>query len=339
VITVAPLPDRWTENASWLLQAIDPQNRLTRMIRMDEAGYRAASFLDDRMLHPGLEVRLCSLDQAMADAELQQREDARWIFHIGHVGSTLVSRLLGELDGVLSLREPRSLRDLIAVGDEEQVLFASNLRRIFSRSFAPNQVALIKATSSVSEQAPMLVPAAGLALFLYATPQNYVAGILAGENSLKELAALYEHRLGRLGRRGIDLRGFDASPAHRAAAAWACEMTSLEAAADAMADRRILWADFDEMIGDMAGWLARCARHFEFTASLERLKELVSGPLMRRYSKALEYDYSPSLRAELLGEAARRHRVDITAAIAALEKAAETVPMLNRALERARRES
>ena len=38
--------------------------------------------------------------------------DARWIFHIGHVGSTLISRLLGELEGVLSVREPRSLRDL-----------------------------------------------------------------------------------------------------------------------------------------------------------------------------------------------------------------------------------
>ena len=35
------------------------------------------------------------------------RSDARWIFHIGHVGSTLVSRLLGELDEVLAIREPR----------------------------------------------------------------------------------------------------------------------------------------------------------------------------------------------------------------------------------------
>ena len=40
------------------------------------------------------------------------RSDARWIFHIGHVGSTLVSRLLGELAGVLAIREPRLLRDL-----------------------------------------------------------------------------------------------------------------------------------------------------------------------------------------------------------------------------------
>lgn len=309
------------------------------MIRMDEEAYRAASFLDDRMLHPGLETRLCSLDEALADSASLTREDARWIFHIGHVGSTLLSRLLGELEGVLSLREPRSLRDLVAASDREQADLAQALRRFFSRSFGQNQVALVKATSSVSEQAPLLLPAGGRALFLYATPQNYVASILVGENSVKELGALSEIRLGRLARRGMDLRGFDASLAHRAAAAWACEMTSLEAAADAMADRPILWADFDVMLDDMAEWLARCARHFGFPITPGRLEKIASGPLMRRYSKALEYDYSPALRADLLGEAAQRHRTDIGAAMAALDKAATGAPLLHRALERAGRES
>ena len=40
--------------------------------------------------------------------------------------------------------------------------------------------------------------------------------------------------------------------AERAAIAWACEMTSLEAAAEAMHDRSISWADFDVMLGDMS---------------------------------------------------------------------------------------
>jgi len=338
-VTPAPLPDRWAENAGWLLQALDPRARLIRLVRMDETAYRAASFLDDRMLHPKLEMLLCSLDQALTDAELVGREDARWIFHIGHVGSTLVSRLLGELEGVLSLREPRSLRDLRVAGDEERSLLCQGVRRIFSRSFAPDQVALIKTTSSVSELAPLLVPPQGSALFLYATLHNYIAGILAGRNSLQELEARHDRRLERLRGRAINLVGFEESSAHRAAAAWACEMTSLEAAADAMADRRILWADFDVMLGGMPGWLALCTRHFEFPVLPGRLEELASGPLMRRYSKAPEYDYSPTLRAELLSEAAQQHRLDIEAAVAALGKAAQTAPLLNRALERAGRES
>lgn len=333
-----PLPPHWIDDAGWLLQAMDPHARLVRLIRMDEAAYRAASFLDDRMLKPGLQTMLCSFDEAMSDAERLTREDARWIFHIGHVGSTLVSRLLGELDGVLSLREPRSFRDLSVVGDGELAAVSRNLRRIFSRGFADDQLALIKTTSSVSEQAPQLVPAGGAALFLYATPRNYVAGILAGENSLKELAARHEQRVISLGERGIGAAGLDVSDAHRAAAAWACEMTSLEAAADVMADRKLLWADFDVMLDDVAGWLGRCARHFGFAASPERLTELAEGPLMRRYSKALEYDYSPSLRAELLDEATHWHRPQIDAAMAALAMLAESSPLLARALERAEQE-
>jgi hypothetical protein len=208
-----------------------------------------------------------------------------------------------------------------------------------ARSFAPGQAALVKATSSVSEMAPLLAAPGASALFLYAAPANYMAGILAGENSVEELEVLHELRSDRLRARGIDLAGFDRSGAHRAALAWACEMTSLEAAADAMHDRHILWADFDRMLGDMSGWIERCADHFGFTATREQIEELISGPLMRRYSKALEFDYSPSLRAQLLADATRRHRADIDVALGALSDAAKSAPLLAGALQRAEGES
>lgn len=333
-----PLPDRWTDDAGWLAQAIDPNNRLMRLVRMDEAAYRAASFLDDRVLQAAIDSRICPLDGAIEIAASLPRDDARWIFHIGHVGSTLVARLLGELDGVLSIREPRSLRDLAATTAVERGELASGLRRLMSRTFGPAQVALVKATSFVSEMAPLLVGPRASALFLYATPANYIASILAGENSLKELAALHSIRGERLRSRGIELADFDRNDAYRAALAWACEMTSLEAAAEAMVDRRIYWADFDRMLEDMGNWVERCAAEFDFAASRGRINEIVAGPLMSRYSKALEYDYSPSLRAELLADATSRHGPDITAAVAALTSAANSAPLLARALDRAEQE-
>ena len=48
-------------------------------------------------------------------------------------------------------------------------------------------------------------------------------------------------------------------------------MTALEAAAEAMADRQIAWADFDAMLGDMARELARVAAFFGFAADADRL--------------------------------------------------------------------
>jgi len=332
-VTSAPLPDRLTDSSEWLVQAVDPHARLARLVRLTDESFREASFLDDRLLAQKPETRLCNLDELLAASKDVPDPPAGWILHIGHVGSTLVSRLLGEL-GALSLREPRSLRDLAEASEAERPMLAQAVSRMMARR-GEYPAANVKATSFVSEYCSLLIEPGASALFLYASPANYIAGILAGENSTRELATLHEMRVGRLKRRGIALHGFEADNAHRAALAWVCEMTSLEASADAMPDRRILWADFDRMLEDMAGWMGRCAEHFSLAASPERIAEIASGPLMRRYSKAMEYDYSPSLRAELLGEATGLNLVEIGAAMAALREAAKSAPLLDRALRRA----
>ena len=327
-----PLPDHFPADARWLAQAIDPRARRLRLVRMDEGAYRTASFLDDRILGEKVEARLCGLDDAIAAARNVDHPSAHWIFHIGHVGSTLISRLLGELDDVLALREPRSLRDLASASETELAQLAGTLGRLMSRTFRPSQRALVKATSFVSELAPLLVAADSRALLLFASPDRYIQSILAGENSLIELQALAGERSRRLAARGIELAGFEASPAHLAAAAWACEMTSLEAAADALPAGSVMWADFDMMLRDMGKALTRVASHFGFTASDATLEAIAAGPLMRRYSKALEYDYSPSLRADLLAEAGQAHGADIADARTAL--AAIGHPLIERALAR-----
>ena len=60
-----------------------------------------------------------------------------------------------------------------------------------------NPLIVLGAGSFVSEIAPELVPSGERALFMYATPQNYVASILAGENSVKELRILRSVRAER----------------------------------------------------------------------------------------------------------------------------------------------
>lgn len=335
IMTTVPLPDGLAGNATWLVQAIDPHSRMARLVRMDDQAYRDASFLDDRMLAQGQVARLCSLDELVAVSNDIAEPPANWIFHIGHVGSTLISRLLGELEGVLAIREPRSLRDLDVATDEERQKLAKTLAKLLARRRPNDRAVVVKATSFVSEYAPFLVEQGAAALFLFTTPENYIAGILAGENSLKELDALHASRLDRLKGRGIELSGFDASAPHRAALAWACEMTSLECAAEEMPDRQILWADFDAMLGEMTGWLARTARHFGLDEPDDRIEQLATGPLMRSYSKAPEYDYSPGLRAELLADTIRRHGQEIFAAVEALREVAASVPPLERALDRA----
>jgi hypothetical protein len=326
----APPAQEIVRDARWLAQALDPNSGFVRLIEMDRETYRLASFLDDRILQSPVQSVTLPFAEIAAAIPGDAREDARWIFHIGHVGSTLVARLLGELDGVLAVREPRILRDLAASDRREH--FVPGVRKLLSRTFAPDETALVKATSFVSEIAAELVPPGERALFLFAQPSAYIASILAGENSLKEMAALADSRALRMAHRVRGLSGN--SPAHLAAAAWACEMTTLEAAAEAMADRHIQWADFDTLLGDMEGALAQLAQFFGFDAPAERVREIATGPLMGRYSKALEFDYSPSLRRDLIEQEIQLQGRDIDDAVAMLEAAAEHSPLLARALAR-----
>lgn len=330
----SPTAPAIARDAAWLAQAIDPEAGVVRMIAMTPAEYRSASFLDDRMLQQPVRTATLPWAEVANAAEAIAREDARWIFHIGHVGSTLIARLLGELSGVLSIREPRFLRDLAALAVGQRAPFIAPTRKLFSRSFAPDQVALVKATSLVSEIAGELIPADGRAVFVHASPRNYIASILAGENSLRELDALAPSRAERMADR-VGALGQPRNHAELAAAAWACEMTALEAAAQALPKAHIMWVDFDRLLGDVGGGLSEIAQRLELGASADELAAIADSPLLKRYSKALEHDYSAGLRRDLIAEAAARHSGDIDGALDLLGARAETSPLLARALQRA----
>ncbi len=110
-------------------------------------------------------------------------------------------------------------------------------------------------------------------------------------------------------------------------------MTSLEAAAERMGDRRVAWADFDAMLADMPREMARVADFFGF--AIDELPAIATGPLMGRYSKATEFDYTPSLRRDLIAEADAANRADIDSSLAMLHSAADKSPLLTTALRRA----
>ena len=327
-------PEEIAADAHWLAQALDPAAGIARLVAMDREAYRAASFLDDRLMQLPVDAQLLPWPDIEAATERDLRQDARWIFHIGHVGSTLVSRLLGEIRGVLAVREPRLLRDLALCPAEVRHRYCAPVPKLMSRTFADDEIACVKATSFATEIAPDLVPPGQRALFMYATPANYIGSILAGENSVKELRVLAPSRAQRLQQRVSSL-GAARNDAELAAIAWACEMTALETAADRMPDRSIGWVDFDHMLQNMQTELARIADRFDFLVSTDEIEAIASGPLMARYSKALEHDYSPQLRRELIAEALAANGRAVEGALAMLRSAAEKSPLLARAMARA----
>ena len=324
----APTPQEIWDSARWLAQAVDRKAGLIRFVEMTPDAYRDASFLDDRMFQQPRVSHELAWDDVTAAMPPNARRDARWIFHIGRVGSTLIARLLGELDGVLSIREPRALRDLNFRPADETATYVPAVQALFSRTFAPGEGALVKTTSSVCEMARELMSENQPTLFLYTSARSYISGILAG-NSRKELLERARARARRAASRGARLPP-PRSEADLAAAAWAAEMTALETADGAA----VLWADFDRVLDDLEGSLRTVANFLGFDASDRQVTEIASGPLTRRYSKDTQVEYGADRRRELLSAAEKRYRSDIDAALAMLVKAAETSPLLLQALDR-----
>ena len=145
----APAPEEIWKDARWLAQAVDPRAGLVRLVEMTPETYREASFLDDRMFQQKQRTsHLLPWGNIAGSAPADARRDARWIFHISHVGSTLIARLLGELHGIVSVREPRALRDLTFFPPDVRARFIPTIQALFSRAFEPDGAALIKATAA-----------------------------------------------------------------------------------------------------------------------------------------------------------------------------------------------
>src|SRR4029453_13584932 len=138
-------------DATWLAEALDPWAGAVRLVAMTRDSYRAASFLDDRLMQQPINAQIMPWPDVQAAVADDLRQDARWIFHVGHVGSPLVSRLLGEIDGVLAGREPRILRDLAVSPPEVRRRYIAPVQKLMSRTFADDEMACVKATSFASE--------------------------------------------------------------------------------------------------------------------------------------------------------------------------------------------
>ena len=330
----APGSNEIWHDARWLAQALDPRAGLLRAVELGPEDYRQASFLDDRLLQAGRPNHLVDWADIERGRPDGARSDARWIFHIGHVGSTLVSRLLGELNGVLAVREPRALRDLTFFPREVRDLFIPTARALMSRTFTKDGVAVVKATSMVSEIAAELVGDNGRALFLHASADTYIRTILAGDSSPAELQTLSHFYRARAARAGIELGDPFTSQAKIAALVWACEMSALEGAADKLSGGAVSWADFDEFLDKPASQLEGLCQFFELGNEPGEVTRIAQGPLMNRYSKALDYEFGPETRRRRLADAGETHSQEIASALAMLTQAAEKAPLLARALLR-----
>jgi hypothetical protein len=297
------------------LRDIDPGRNAAILSSMSEDSYKRSSFLDNRVVRKGerdIVVPVDALIRILEDSD-QPRGTIDYIFHIGHCGSTLIARLLGELDEFHALREPavlmglsRSYRALGEPGFDMTRDRWFELRdlalALLSRTWRPGQTALVKATSHVGNLIPQLMSFTGQerALFLYLDLRTYLVTMLRShtrnENRLyarnfriREFAALAPSRSAE----------FDDYPdACIAALTWLLHARELAVATeDTDVELRSFSMSFDEFLADPPHQLGRICRFMGLTVDEDTLEQLATGPTASSHAKIPDLNFDAEKRA------------------------------------------
>jgi hypothetical protein len=315
-------------------QKLDLALRKVLLVRMTEMDYRNASFLDDRMLSPRTVAGWASLDDI--EHRLNEAHDPKplhFIFHAGHVGSTLLSRLLDETGIVLPLREPLALRTLADRFDHDHAnVDLETFLKLWSRGFASNKAVILKATSSAERLGQHLLNARpqAQAVCLNLAAEPYLATILAGENSALDLNSHAPERMERL-KRHLGEQVAVSSVGELAAMSWLAErLTQDELHAAFRA--RVLPLDFEELLARPVAALKRVTEHFALTPAPAFFETIGENPVFHRYSKATEYEYSRETRADILAQARMQHGLEIRKGLDWLQRLAGRHANVARAL-------
>ena len=193
------LPHDFATSAAYAVHAIDVHASRAQMLHFNADDYRRASFLDARALgHREIPRWIVSLDEL---GHAAPRDGApvgpHLLFHLGHVGSTLVSRLLDLLPEVLGLREPLPLLPLLALlalaHERTHAQFDTWLplvRRLLARPLDTRRTVIVKPTSVVTAiAAPLLAAPSVRACLLDVDLSTWMASMLRDPGLVQDALA------------------------------------------------------------------------------------------------------------------------------------------------------
>lgn len=327
------------------LHQIDWEKSNCLFIEADPAFYRDEAFLDDRVLTAErvggwMPLRDVAAKVAEPQAEMPQCD---FIFHIGHCGSTLVSRMLGHCEPVLSLREPTTLRGLAEqelllggpespMSEEEFTAALEMVYRLLARRFEGQTQVIVKATSFCSSLGPRLMALnpGSRALLMGMAPEVYVTAMLGAGEYVRDVQRTAAHRqsaLSRLvGEINIELAGL--SDTALVTLSWATEMLNLQQILADAGPERAQYVDFDAFLADRDANCLSIAVHFGLPVEDDYLQRLNTSGVFGKYSKATDYDFGAEARQERLDESRGANAAAIAEGLEYLKRIAGEVPAI-----------
>lgn len=288
-----------------------PDGQWVHFLRLTEEDYRQASFLDSRLVADatsrGVTFKSGNIPWDLFQPWMESISiRCHFIFHISHAGSTMLARMLGEHPQCFAVREPRLMRSFVDPAFEPRV---RPFLALWSRVYRPEQTALIKATSFVSEAAERLMQLAAdaKAICMHVPVETFLASVLDGSMSdIESLATSRYERLKQLETHGLPPLE-QLSSGEKAAMSWFVEMKTLEQL-QILFPSRTISVDFDQFLGDPMHHLRHGAEFFGLMGEESRM---LRNDILGRYAKKPEVTYDQSTRRRLLDQSKKTHATEL----------------------------
>ncbi len=321
------LPRNFAASAAYPLFRLDLADGSAQVLHFEPEDYRRAAFLDDRALgHRRVGGWTVPLSELEAQAAAAPVLPVHWLFHIGHCGSTLVSRLLDALPGVLGLREPLPLLELAGleleaghplgrVSHERQAEGVRLAARLLARGFDDTRAVVVKPTSLVWSLAPQLLEASqGGAILLWIDLESWLAAMLSDAQLRADTRRQAAIRLAGWHALAGDTttRLWQLDDAELLALCWLTEHLRYRAwVREPAFAARVRALDFDDVLADPAAALAGVAGHFGLAATREAIADAIGSGLLERYAKDTTRTYDAAARRRHLDAAHDAHAGEI----------------------------
>lgn len=337
--------DGFRNNPDYLLQNFNFHTKLGLVVKLNESDYRAASFLDARVFTSATQGIWFPLDQLCETAMASPAaEIPYYIAHVGHCGSTLISRLLAELRGNLPVREPMALLSLALMrrnlGLPTAWIDAAQWQRYYklairtlARTYHLGERALIKLTSTAGNLLPVLSSTARAVpqmLLIYIRPKPLLTVMLRTSgmrDSVRVYSTLWVTDFRRLTGR-TDIRLSEPDDAWQVVIKWLTLMLLFVQAKTAYPSE-VRMLDFEEFLHNPARELGAIAAHFGLAATPARARDLANRLLMHSFSKIPAQIFSADQRKRELHEARVQYANEIESGLRWAEELRRTTSIRN----------
>lgn len=336
------ISDLLKSNEYYLLSV--SRDKLT-FVHAEDDNLAKSSFLDGR-LH---ELKSCKqftvplhsiqpgIEQYLNDIQVEG-----FLFHTGHVGSTLISKLIGTDVGILSLREPLPLRFLteassnllqpnseITKGEYEK-LFAIVLK-LMARPYKNRKRVFVKCSSGVTEISQKLISEPNTkSLFIYDDLDNFIANMFSPQGGLQDLAARKKSVINRFNsiQKATKFSAHELNEGESAGLLWATEILTGELS-HVISDKSFATLNFSKFLENKSSGLSDINQALKLGWSSADIEAKSKSVIFNRYSKSLDMEQLYD-RNEILRQRKDKYRGRIEEAEAFIGKISTILPILRR---------